>query len=342
MPHHLTTPWSLRDLPLAARLVLSLFLVGTGFGYLAALSQLHFAHSKSGTLLPTSQDVREIYGSGAAVVSALERLLEAPESAPFNGQGSMQAAFFSRSSDWKKVQSLPQEEQQRIRQEREGERQALLAWIRAGAPREPYEEDKWPLPEALKNRPITPDYAFEDGGIRFVKLTTLVTDRCLRCHMEGGVDTKAARYPLDSFAHLEKYLKPASTGFTIERLAQHTHTHLLSLTVLFTLTGLCFALTTYPAWLRLIVAPLVLLAQLAEFACWWLARWQPAFADGIIPCGTVVGVGLGLQVVGTLFHLFGWKGKVVLAVLMLATLAAGGWLWVTIVAPHLAARNAGH
>lgn len=340
MSHYINMPWSLRNLPLAARLVLTLFLVGTGLGYLAALVQLHFAHSKSGTLLPTPQDVREIYGSGTVVISALERLLEAPESAPFNGQGSMQAAFFSRSSDWKKVQSLPPQEQQRVRQEREGERQALLAWIRSGAPREPYEEDKWPLPESLKNHPITADYVFEDGGVRFVKLTALVTDRCLRCHMEGGVDTKAARYPLDSYIQLEKYLKPASSGFSIERLAQHTHTHLLSLTVLFTLTGLCFALTTYPAWLRFMLAPLVLLAQLAEFACWWLARWQPAFADGIIPCGAVVGLGLCVQVVGTLFHLFGWKGKIILAVLMLVALAGGGWFWVAIVSPHLAARNA--
>lgn len=340
MNPHDSTPWSLRNLPLPARLVLALFLIGGGFGYFAALVQLHFAHSKKGTLLPTPQDVREIYGGGATV-SALERLLEAPESEPFNGQGSMKAAFFTRSSDWKKVVTRPAQEQEQIRSEREGERLALLAWIRAGAPKEPYEEDKWPVPDALKAQPITGDYVFEDGGVRYFKLSSIMTDRCLRCHMEGGIDAKAQRYPLDSYERLGKYLQVGGGGFTVERLAQHTHTHLLSLVMLFMLTGLCFALTSYPLWLRVVVAPLVLLAQLAEFACWWLARWQPVFVDGILVCGGVVGAGLGVQILGTLFNLFGWIGKLVLLLLLAATVAGGGWLWVSVVAPYLAAKAAG-
>jgi len=42
--------------------------------------------------------------------------------------------------------------------------------------------------------------------------------------------------------------------------------------MLFCLTGVVFDLTINPAWLRVPLAPLVLVAQVAEIACWWLGR----------------------------------------------------------------------
>ncbi|HMP04325.1 MAG TPA: hypothetical protein PKD86_15940 [Gemmatales bacterium] len=339
MELHDNRPWSLRNLPLPARLVLALFLIGGGFGYLSALVQLHFAHSKTGTLIPTRKDVRDIYGGGPPVIP-LVRLLEAPESEPFNGQGSMKAAFFEKSGNWRRVAALPPAELERTRAEREGERLALLAWIRAGATEESFDQDRWALPEALKGQPLTADYTFEDEGVQFIKVASILGDRCLRCHMEGGVDAQAVKYPLDTYERLAKYLTPISAGFTVERLAQHTHTHLLSLSMFFLLTGLIFALTSYPVWLRVLLAPLVLLAQLVEFACWWLARWQPLAADVIMVSGGVVGVGLALQVLGSLFNMFGWLGRFVLLVLLAGALAGGGWLWVSVIEPHLAAKAA--
>ena len=59
---------------------------------------------------------------------------------------------------------------------------------------------------------------------------------------------------------------------SLEKLAQSSHVHLLGFAVLFGFTGLLFALTSYPAPLRFVLAPLVLLAQVADIACWWLAR----------------------------------------------------------------------
>ena len=52
---------SLRDLPLAARLTLSAFLISTGIGYASALIQLHFQHAAPGTMLPSGKDAVRVY-----------------------------------------------------------------------------------------------------------------------------------------------------------------------------------------------------------------------------------------------------------------------------------------
>ena len=75
--------------------------------------------------------------------------------------------------------------------------------------------------------------------------------------------------------HDAKYAKVSRGFMSIEKLTQSTHAHLLSFAVLYCLTGLIFAFTSYPALIRGIVAPLVLVAQLIDIACWWLARIQP-------------------------------------------------------------------
>ena len=63
--------------------------------------------------------------------------------------------------------------------------------------------------------------------------------------------------------------------------------------MLWMLTGLIFAFSSYAKWFRCILAPLVLLAQVADVSCWWLARLHgvgPYFALAIIGTGTVVGL----------------------------------------------------
>src|SRR5438046_10723599 len=109
---------------------------------------------------------------------------------------------------------------------------------------------------------------------------------------------------------------------SLPALAQSTHTHLLAFAVLFCLTGLIFALTSYPAWLRVPLAPLVLVAQVGEIACWWLGRIDGPTgvfcAQMVLVMGGFVGMGLMAQIVLGLFDLFGATGRVVLILLLIA------------------------
>src|SRR5262249_31256871 len=129
-----------------------------GVGYFSALVQLHFQLASPGQLLPLEKEVIDNYYGKTATTSQLERLLEAHEGLPFNGSGSMRAAFFRESMpDWsttinrravdQKIE--PAEAEKQLRAEREVEILGLLAWIRDGAKREPYDDDAFPLPTKL-------------------------------------------------------------------------------------------------------------------------------------------------------------------------------------------------
>src|SRR5579885_349958 len=184
----------LRELPVVPRLVLALFLLSVGFGYFSALVQLHFQNASSGRLLPDAADAVSIY-NGRPQLSQLERVLTADESRPFNGSGTMKPAFFDRSSGWKKriknrakeqKVSLEQAEAQ-LREEHNGERLALLAWIRSGAPQRPFDDNRFPLPPDLADKPMTSEFKQKAGdgkGPATVMVKEIFQVRCARCHSD--------------------------------------------------------------------------------------------------------------------------------------------------------------
>ena len=309
---------TLRELPLPVRLVLSLFLMAVGLGYFSALVQLHFQDASPGAPLPTTDDVVEIFSgvenwSGQKPpppkpVSKLEKLVMAPENLAHNGTGTMAFAFFG-----KKVKT---EEERAMRK---GEQLAIQAWIDAPDEqrKETYNNDAFPLPKPLADHPITKDYV--DGAN--VKVKSIIDARCAKCHGDEGLEGKKK---LVDYADFASFLVVPPIGhtnrqMTVEHLTQTTHLHLLSFCVLWMLTGLIFAFTSYPTWLRCIIAPVVLLAQVADVSCWWLARLDgvgPYFALTIIGTGAVVGLGLWLQIVLSLFNMYRMPGRMVLLVLL--------------------------
>jgi hypothetical protein len=310
--------WTLRDLPFAARLTLAVFLTAVGFGYGTALVQVHFQDSHNGELLPNGDElVRKFHGEPGRSVSPLERLIRTPDNpdAPFNGQGSMFRAFTDKSTGWKKaIKDAPEDE---VRRERNGERDAMLAWLHSGLSKADYDADKLPRPPG--EAPITKDFLNDDGT---AKIKSLFTERCTRCHQTDGDDAKAAKFPMATYEQIKKYSKVDSGEMSLTSLAQSTHTHMLAFAVLFAMTGLVFAFSSYPAWLRVPLAPLVLASQVAEIACWWLGRLEGdvgvTCAKLVLVFAGAVGVGLMVQVVLGLFDLFGAFGRVVVVLLMIA------------------------
>jgi len=336
----------LRDLPFTARVVLSAFLLSVGLGYTAALVQLHIQHATPGNLLPTQEDaVRLFHGSkGERPKSKLELLIDSEENLQFNGSGQMRAAFTTKSTkpDWdsaidKRAEKIAgdgndvedrhrEQAEKELRAERDGERRALLAWVNGGAKKEAYDQDTFLLPRELIEQPITAKYVKAiDPETKAVKVTSLLTDRCIRCHKSDGVG-KAKDFPLNEYAKLKPYVAvtETSTRMTTEKLAQTTHVHLLGFSMLYGLTGLIFAFTSYPGIVRLLIAPLPLVAQVVDISCWWLARMDPMYARVIAVTGGLVAGGLMLQITLTLFNLYGKTGKGLLLLLLLAA-GLGAW-----------------
>jgi mono/diheme cytochrome c family protein len=362
--------FTLRNLPLPAKLVLTVFLLTVGLGYSSAMVQLHFQHTKAdGRPMPMVEDVVEVFAGKKKVdpnapapplpLSKLEKLISGPLSgAPFNGAGSMAPAFFEkdpstgpgnyrtqiRGPDGRRGDPDPALKTT-VDAQREGERKVLQLWINTPDEqrRAAYEQDRFVPPEG--SIPIiSREFRDQDRGF---KVRSIFNNRCVGCHGPGGAQETL---PLETYDQIAKYLEvppapptggtwcPSDRQISKEKLAQSTHAHLLSFAMLFSLTGLIFAFTSYPASVRAILGPLVLLAQVADVSCWWLARLDgpgPYFAMCIIGTGGVVGLGLIAQIVLSTFNMYGPRGKLVVGGIFAAGLILGGLAYVTVIKPQL-------
>jgi hypothetical protein len=360
----MTTPpppsrFTLRDLPVPAKLVLTVFLISVGLGYFSALVQLHMQHSaRDGEPMPSVADVIEKFAGlkafdGVQPKSKIEAVVSGPRDGAFD-KNNMTPAFFAKSgSSYEK--DCKERGKDVVDKEREGERLALIAWCNSdppgkegGARERAYVNDEFKLPEALEKQPITED--FFDTDKKTVMIKSLIEARCGKCH---GGDKKpdldeypkiaplATAPPLetidDVFAPDKKWQR-STRQLTVEGLTQSTHAHMLSFSMLFAMTGLVFAFTTYPGVVRGVIGPVVLVAQIADISCWWLARspgYGPYFATAIVGTGAVVGLGLATQILLSMFNMYGQKGKAVLFLICLIGLAVVSVVWVKAIAPGL-------
>jgi hypothetical protein len=364
---------TLRDLSLPVRLTIAAFLFSVGLGYLAAMVQLKMQLAAAGEFPPSAKSVVDAY-HGHVATTQFERLLEAPDTRPFNGQGSMRAAFTKkRSGGWPKaVKSKGKELEEKAKEaeekakeqgieppkyvpptaaeldtavtlDRDGERLALLEWLHAGADKKAYEDDDYKISAELAGKPITGNFVVEDKNEKHVRIRSIIEDRCVRCHGDGA-GFGAAQYPLTNWEQVSIYVeKEKGTGMSLPKLAQTSHVHLLGFAMLWGMTGFIFALSSFPTWLRMIVAPAALIGQMVDISFWWLARIDthgPTFAQAITISGGVVGLALAIQILGSLYDLFDKKGEVVLALILLIAAGLGGVVFVKVVDPYLKSEQA--
>jgi hypothetical protein len=219
--------------------------------------------------------------------------------------------------------------------QREGERRAVVSWIEKGAKEQDYERDRHELTGDLEKHPVTEDFVVEEGGKRYARVQAIFQARCVRCH-RADAGGPAAQYPLDSFERIKAYTHPERSGaMSLPKLAQTTHVHLLGFSMLFAITGLIFTFTSYPLALRLIFGPFTLLAQIADISCWWLGRADPNLARLIAVTGGLVAMGLIIQVVGSLFNMFGRTGKLVVTGVLIAGAILVAVLYFTVISHQL-------
>jgi len=376
------TRYTLRDLPLPAKLVVTTFLISVGLGYLWAMAQIHFKHASAGEPMPTQADLVSRFSGvpwplvpkpdeenkGEQIAKADAMGVQVPgikiktvidarctwchgkegekDDKPLTGYDqiavyltpkpefpkgqlhtvltgnrknwntkNMVKAFFEKSQDW---DDLKPDERKAIEPQREAERLALIAWVEAGAPKAQYEADAFPLPPNfnLQNLPK------EEQTVAAPLAPAAV----------------GAKPPRDPWKEAKR------RQLSVEALTQSTHAHLLTFSILWALTGLAFAFTRYPYAVRCVVAPVVLMAQVIDVWCWWLARLEPPagpyFALAIMGTGTVVGVGLVLQIVLSVWDLYGRAGRLVLILLLLTGLGGFGLAFEKVIGPQLQAEKA--
>ncbi|MSR30143.1 MAG: hypothetical protein EXR99_01435 [Gemmataceae bacterium] len=363
----------LRELPFPARLVLTVTLMSVLTGYVSALVNLHFQAASPGQTLPgVSETVVQYHGQEN--VTQLEKLLVSHEGKPFNGQGSMRSVFTKKraggitSGIRAKRKHLEEQAQAKLKndpealekelkkiaddrhvefyvlKELDGERVALVSWIRDGAKKEYYDNSStagFPLTGQLAGLEITPKFLnqSDDGKTKHANIQGIFETRCVRCH-ESNAGGPASVYPLASYEEIADYCDPAeSSARSLDKLALSTHVHMLGFSMLYGITGLCLSLTSYSKWVRLILAPSALILQVVEIACWWLARLDspagPFFAFLITALGGAVALCLILQVLLTLWDIHSPSGRKVLILIILGLGIVAGLLAWKVALPYL-------
>lgn len=141
-----------------------------------------------------------------------------------------------------------------------------------------------------------------DGEVELMPLKSTIADNCVYCHAVGSSDVRARKIPLETYDQVVTYCSE-DRGIPVNQLALTTHVHLLGFSVLFAMTGLLFSLTDWPGFVRVIFTPWVLFFQIAEIACWWLAKTDVFYAKAIFWLGIVIGFGLMVQIFGTMLDL---------------------------------------
>jgi hypothetical protein len=348
--------FTLSVLPLPAKLVVTVFLLSVGLGFVSGMVQLHMKETKhDGSPLPGVDDVREKYCGyvdfkGLYAMSKMESLITGDPYGVFS-KANMTPAFFGKSEGYAK--DVKKRKQAVVDAERETEREALVAWLKLEmeVKKDVYDADAFELPANLKGKPIAEEYL--DGGKAKVK--TIITDRCVRCHdgqqqtpsMQNWNDlsplVETPKQEVYTFAG-QNYIKN-DKQVSLEGLTQSTHAHLFGFSMLYALTGIILAFTKYPTIVKVIFCPLALLGQTTDICCWWLARTEPpfgpTFAAVILGTGGIAAMSLAVQIFLSLFDMYGTKGKVVVFLLLVAGLGGGGFtIYTKAIKPGLDAEKA--
>ncbi|MEZ6140117.1 MAG: hypothetical protein R3B84_06055 [Zavarzinella sp.] len=221
----------------------------------------------------------------------------------------MARAFTDQALDWDDIKGDP-----KAVEGRKLEKLAMLEWLETGSDKESYDKDSYVLSNEKAFTGLTKTFATE-------------------------APKPAGDQPKKAVANVKDPWKEAKQKqLSVESLTQSTHAHLLSFSVLWAFSGLIFAFTSYSKSLRCLIAPTVLVAQVADIACWWLARLEgvgPYFAMAIMVTGGIVGLGLSLQIVLSLLNMYDGRGKLVIVVLMIGGLLTFGVVGLKVVKPQL-------
>ena len=154
----------------------------------------------------------------------------------------------------------------------DADRTRVLQWIQAGATAEGYPQ-------------VGPIFA----------------QNCVSCHMANAKSIP----PLASLGAVRK-VAVADTGTSLTDLAEVSHIHLFSISIIFLLTGAIFALSEMPIWVRVFLVVVPYLTIVMDIGSWWLTKYlDPAFfAYVVIAGGGGMGLALAAQILISLWEMW--------------------------------------
>jgi hypothetical protein len=300
----------LSGLPRPTRLLLGGCLAAGGAAYCVVLLLAYIQVTSPNSLWPDFKELDGLFFGREKPVSPLERLLEAP-AGPMNRTGTMRPAFTDQSIGWQSLtQPMTAEEKAALMEQREGERRAVLAWVRSGLSQEAYQTDDFHVGGAIDAHPITAGYLVTDrrspeqGVPVRVRIRSILADRCVTCHGENGRNEHARWIPLEKYADIERQSRPEAVA---EFRPAWFIASLIAVLPLAAVAGPLFYLTNTPLRTRLFFTSLPCAALVVAVGCWLLGRPGTYFIHLLLGASALAAIGVLIQIVGSVGDLLAKK-----------------------------------
>jgi hypothetical protein len=302
--------FELPSLPQRARWLLAGLIAAASIGFCTLLLLAYIQVTPPNSIQPDFRALEGLFFGREQPVSLLEQLLEATEG-PLNRAGTMRPAFTDKSLDWESlIQDLTAEERAALLAEREGERLALVAWVRSGLNQPAYQADDFLLDGTLAAQPITAKYLITDrpspgpDAPKHVRIRSILADRCVTCHSENGRNEQARWLPLDTYADIEFKTRPESLPVPS---ASWLIASLVALLPLAMLTAPLFYLSSTPLWTRRLLTILPFAALAVTAGCWLLGQPKSYSIHLLLAAAALAAISVLLQIIATLADLFANK-----------------------------------
>lgn len=292
----------MRQLPLALQRTLGLALIAAVIGYCVLVVMAYLHLTSPGSLWPDIHELSRILFNTAKPVAQIERLLEAPDG-EMTGGGTMRPAFTDQSLGWEElIKPLSAGEIAVLRAEREGERLALLDWVRSGGNQAAYDADDYTWANSSSSIPISAAYLASESGdsataARRIRIRSLITDRCVTCHGEYGRHDTARFISLETYERLQPHLQPESAPNDGRMWLIATFAGLYPLALI---TGALFCFTPHPPSARISLFATTIIALAVMSACWLTGRPDSYAIYVLLASGAIAAVGTMAQTIASL------------------------------------------
>ncbi len=132
----------------------------------------------------------------------------------------------------------------------------------------------------------------------------IIVKNCIKCHTAGG---EAGFAPFDRISTITETFTRTNNGIPVNRLITLSHIHMISIGLIFALTGIIFFFTPINEKLKtaLIIYPFGSL--MLDIFSWWLTKLTPIFAITVFIGGIFTVIAFLIQFIISLIYI--WTKK---------------------------------
>ncbi|OHB50998.1 MAG: hypothetical protein A2106_01510 [Planctomycetes bacterium GWF2_40_8] len=136
---------------------------------------------------------------------------------------------------------------------------------------------------------------------KFSEIKGIIIKNCLRCHTAGGESSFA---PFDKFSTVSDIFTRINYGVPVSRLITLSHIHMISIGVIFALSGIIFLFTPINEKLKTALLIFPFGSLMLDIFSWWLTKLTPVFAITVLIGGVCTVVSFTIQFVISLLTMW--------------------------------------